>query len=191
MKRPIPISSVLLLSSISLAAQNAVPPQSYGTAGMEGLGVTDTVTVHLPAFYTGCPVSLHAQQSAAGQMVQVGGQHPKGIGQGLHLVLTSPNQPQMVAARVTVRGLTPRNRVTRTLSSLSDDTDADAARTVAIALNPEPNKAATGDLWVPGLTAIHSVELVSVTFADGATFKLPSGANCRTRPDPLMLISGR
>ena len=190
MKRLILLSFALLLSSISLAAQSTQPPRSFGTAGMEGLGATGTWTVNLPPEFAGCPVSLRAQQAAGGEKVEVGQQQrPKGPGQGLHLVLASPDGQQIVGATVTVRGLTPKIRATRTPAGLFNRSDA--SRTIEVPLTEKNGKEVSGYLWIPGLTAVQTIDLVSATFWDGTTFKVPAGANCRTRPDPVMFVSGR
>jgi hypothetical protein len=90
---------------------------------------------------------------------------------------------------VTVRGLTPKGRVTQALTD--QDEASDAEKSMEIRFSAEPGKGASADVWVPGLSMVKSIDMQSVTFTDGSTWKLPAEKTCRTFPDPVMLISGR
>jgi hypothetical protein len=132
---------------------------------------------------------MRAQHAADGDLLAVNSSHPKGIGQSLHLTVTSPDSRQIASATVTVRGLSPKGRVTQALAS--QDEPSDAEKTMDIRFAAEPGKNAAADVWVPGMSAIKAIDMQSVTFTDGSTWKLPAERACRTFPDPVMLISGR
>ena len=90
---------------------------------------------------------------------------------------------------MTVRGLTPKGHVTQALAS--QDNAFDAEKAMDIRFSTGTGKDASADIWVPGLSAVKAIDMQSVTFADGSTWKLPAEKTCRTFPDPVMLISGR
>jgi hypothetical protein len=46
-------------------------------------------------------------------------------------------------------------------------------------------------VWAPGLTAVVSIELMSVKYSDGSTWTPAQGKTCRVAPDPLMLVTQR
>jgi hypothetical protein len=132
---------------------------------------------------------MRAQHAADGDVLAVNSSHPKGIGQSLHLTVTSPDSRQIASATVTVRGLTPKGHVTQALAS--QDNAFDAEKAMDIRFSTGTGKDASADIWVPGLSAVKAIDMQSVTFADGSTWKLPAEKTCRTFPDPVMLISGR
>jgi len=41
---------------------------------------------------------------------------------------------------------------------------------------------------VPGLSAVSMIDLNSVTYSDGSTWKLAAGSVCSSRIDPMMLV---
>ncbi|MGA2886819.1 MAG: hypothetical protein ABSE51_02130 [Terracidiphilus sp.] len=170
------VSLALIFGAITLAAQSAGQQPS-------------TFTVQLPPGNLACPVAMHARQGVNGDLLAVKKSGPKGAAQSLHLILSNVGSKQIISGEVTVHGLTAKGRVTKA-SSAEDDT-SDVMRTLPVTFFAGANGDVSADLWVPGLTAIHSVDLNSVTYADGSTWKLPAGSACRTIPDPNMLVSGR
>ena len=193
MKSFVMVSFALLFSSIASPAQNA----TYGVAGMEGLspaqaansGISPSQTsvTTLPVF---CPVSMRAQHGATGAMLQANKRVPKGPAQLLHLTLINPDSRQIMSARFRVRGVSGRARVTQALSSPGNG-DADATRTQEVQFSPAPGNTATGDLSVPGMTAVLTIEISSVTFADGSTRSFTPRDACRVAPDLKMLVANQ
>jgi len=176
----------ILFGSIALAAQYTVQVQkSYGVAGIEGINAANPASTPISV---GCPVSLRAQHGASGNILSVDKNRPKGIAQLLHLTLTNPGSGQIVAAKLRVHGLTGKARVTQTLSGQND---SDAAQNLDARFSPGPGNAVSADLWVPGMTAVLSIDLNSVTFADGSTRSFSAREACRVAPDPMMLINSR
>jgi hypothetical protein len=110
--------------------------------------------------------------------------HPKGIGQWLHVTL---NIHQGGIATLAVHGFSNKGRMTEASQSGS----ADAVRTVTVYLAEAQDSQAAGNIWAPELTAVTSIELVSLKYDDGSSWSAPSGQACRVTPDPMMLISGR
>jgi hypothetical protein len=195
MKRPTLFSLAVLLASAALAAQTAgrQPSQGFGVASMEGLSndqhQTQTIVISPQQQGSVCPVSVRAQQAANWSRREVDNKPPKGPAQRLHLTLVNPDSTRITGATVTVRGLTPRNRVTQTQLSTGDSSDA--AKTLSITFTAGLGKDVASDLLVPGLSAVYSIDLDSIAYADGSTWKLAAGKVCRTPIDGFMLISGR
>ena len=122
-------------------------------------------------------------------MVQTDHSRPRGTAQLLHLTLIDPHpdSQRIVSARMSVHGLSGKVRAT---PALSGSGDADATQTLMVRFSSGNDKAAFGDLWVPGMTAVLSIDLKSVTYADGSTRSFYGREACRVAPDPLMLIAG-
>jgi hypothetical protein len=194
MKSSILLSFALLLGPIALAAQTT----NYGEAGMEGLTPSQAsaptnaaqVTVfQIPPANLGCPVSLRAQHGSDGTMVQTDKSRPKGTAQLLHLTLIDPHpdSARMVSARMSVHGL---SGVVRATPALSGSGVADATQTLEVRFSSGSEKAAFGNLWVPGMTAVLSIDLKSVTYADGSTRSFSGREACHVAPDLMMLVAG-
>ena len=185
MKSAALVSFAVLLGSVASGAQAPGQPPSE----------TTVFRTQPPA--TACPVSLRAQHGATGGMLQADKGRPKGLAQLLLLTLTSPDSRQIVSARVRVRGLPGKAHSAQALSGLGNSgpgnsirDDADVIRTLAVQFSQGPSHTATGDLWVPGVTAVLTIDLNSVTFADGSTLTFTSQDGCRIAPDHLMLVAG-
>jgi hypothetical protein len=149
------------------------------------------IGIQLQPEAAGCPVRLRAKQGAGGETLAVRNGRPKGAAQLLHLFVTNPDSRQIVGANVVVSGLAAKGRFVQTLS-LSNQADAsDAMRSLDVSFSAEPGKDVSTDLWVPGMTAVQAIELRTITYADGSTWKLASGNTCRTVPDGTMLIGSR
>lgn len=174
----------LAFGSISLAAQQ----RSFGVAG----AASTDVAAAPAAQPSGCPVSMRAQHLADGGMVKTRTGRFAGVGQRLHLALAETRSGPIEAATITIHGYSNKARITQALSNRDG---SDAARTMAIQLSAEPSGAAAGaaagDLWVPGMTAVQTIDLNSVTYANGSVRVFTAQQACRVEPDPLMLIAGR
>lgn len=181
MKSAVVLSFALLLSSIAVAAQSA------------GQQPSQVTVFRVPPINIGCPISLRALHGASGDMLKVDKSRPKGIAQLIHLIVTNPDSRRIVAARVRVHGLSGKGRVTQT-GSFRDESDAAATLEVRFPDGPEKSagtdREASGDLWVPGMTAVLSIDLHSVTFTDGSIWSFSGREACHVVPDKLMLIAG-
>jgi hypothetical protein len=175
MKSAAVLSLALLVGSIALQAQN------------NGQQPSRMTVFRLPTINMGCPVSLRAQHGTSGNMLAVDKSRPKGIAQLLHLILTNPDSRRIAEASLTVHGLGGKGRVSETQSRQEN---SDAARTLEIRFPGGSDREVSGDLWVPGMTAVLSIDLNSVTYADGSRSSFTGREGCHVAPDPLMLIAG-
>lgn len=200
--KPVAALYLALFGAMTLTAQTPTNQSGpRGTASTEGVttvttynsATQKTTTVVVPlSQLTACPVSVHAQQSSKATAMEVDSSRPKGLAQLLHLTLAKADSSRITNATVNVRGLLPKTRATLTPMTLGAD-PSDAIRTLDIAFpaGPEAGKNAIADLWVPGLSAVYSIDLVSITYADGSTWKIAAGKTCRTPIDGVMLVGGR
>jgi hypothetical protein len=188
MKRRSAVWFVLFSSTMALAAQNAAPqPQGFGVAGTAG-GPNQFTVLQFSAPVMGCPVSLRAQHLAGSGMIRTGNMHSEDVGQRLHLALTDNRASKIVRARVTVHGYSNKARLTEMAIGSGA---SDAAQTITVPFSTGQAGPATGEVWVAGMTAVATIDLDSVTYADGSVWKVAGQAACRFTPDPLMLVAGR
>ncbi len=179
------------LGALPLAAQYARDAQPSGAdfsqlvrIGPNGEAVEASgAQLRAMPMAAGCPVSLRAQHKADGTMVQTGEAHPQGVGQWLHLTLGESQGKQVAAAQITVYGFSDKARMTPTSGGGSD-----ASRTLTVPFIAT-GQTAEADLWIPGMTAVETIEIKSVTFDDGAVWSFAGNAGCRIAPDPFMLIA--
>lgn len=180
-----------LLVQPSITAQTLLhPEQSYGYAGMEGLGDSKLK----PAPVTGpalCPVGLRAQHLADGNTVKTSAPVSHGIGQRLHLTLTGKPGRRIVSAKILVRGWTPQGRFQQASSIRKQGGSDNGIRTLIAQFTAGEKDTATAEIWVPELSAVNSVEVLSISYADGSTWLLGKDQACRVAPDPLMLVADR
>jgi hypothetical protein len=188
----------ILLGSVALTgatfgfAQSSGAGQSFGvvTQLSQGSAPSSVIVLTAPPQASACPVSLRAQHLADGSMVRTRDGHSKGVGQWLHLSVDKPQAEQVTSALITVHGFADVPRVTEAAPAAK--TQSDAQRTMTVSFSTVPASGAAGaDLWVPGMTAVTSIELKRVTYADGSLWSFAGGGSCRITPDPLMLVAGR
>jgi hypothetical protein len=168
------ISFALLLASTVAIAQ---------TAGQSQPQIT---VVRISPLINNCPVSLHAMHAGGGEMRKVDGAPINGPAQMLHLDVTNPDSKHIVAANVTVRGFADKARF---MPAASTQDNSNAAKTLDVKFPAGSGKEAAADLRVPGFTAVTVIDLNSVTYSDGSSWKLASGGSCRSWIDGLMLVS--
>jgi hypothetical protein len=189
---------LFLVAPLGLAAQNA--SSSYGVFRVAGSQTTTLIGPDgkpIPATRTFpqpnmCPVSIQASHLSDGNVVNTGAglprfysPNPKGVGQLLHFNLRSPDQRTIASATVNLRGWTAKGRTAKV------DSSGDASlpvRTLTILFAPNADRTVKADVWAPGLTAVVSVELLYVQYADGSAWTPEQGHVCRVVPDHMMLI---
>ena len=217
MKCAAAVSIALLLVSTALTGQD---PNQYQTAIQKSsdqilvqqsitapdgstVWTTRTLTpaeaqkagIRIPPLVNSCPVSLRARQAAAAFTRQVNhgrprdnGVPPRDIAQRLHLSVTSQGAKRVLAANITVRGFADKGRL---VEALSTQDNPDAAKTLEAHFATGTAHENSTDLWIPGLSAVSSIDLNSITYDDGSTWKLAAGSSCRVPIDGVMLIGNR
>ena len=180
----------LLLISLPLAAQKKSSSETATPAGPQVHSLSSgSVVIDYGAIVAGCPVGMRASQSLWNHniAVQKGLGHQK-FGQRLSLVLKDPRHARITEATVRVHGLTGKNRMLET-GNRSDGSES--ATTIHLSFGQKEDNEAMGDLWVPGFTAVTTVELQDVSYSDGSLWRVSGLDICRVQPDPVMLITER
>jgi hypothetical protein len=197
MKPALMMLTGLLLSPSILTGQQAGSATS-GTAGSEPLPSTQQgmVLITVPGGQP-CPVILQAKQGFGSGLVKVrhapdGQPEPAGKpGQHIHLIVTQfgdqTSASKLVGATVTARGLSARGR----LDKASGSGSADLRRTLNVTFRADGDHSLTTELVLPGFTAVQSIKIESLEYADGSTRDLSGKKFCTVQPDPLMLVADR
>lgn len=197
---------------------HATRKKSFGVAGMEGLHpdaasftcetTTEpgkpSATVCKTAMAPACPLDMHVRQGIGGGMIAVdsNGVKRKVFAPRLRLFLNDirPDKSgqRIVSATVKVHGSNGKERILPLISSpdsnLSNsavDRDAnpdEIERTLTVNLGAWGEPGVSGDFRLPGFTSTSRVDLQSVTYEDGSTWKVSGRETCHVAPDFLMRI---
>ena len=174
------LSIALMLGPTLLAAQTIVAPKESSL---------QTTAIQLAAALDNCPVSLHAQQMPGWDRMVVNGVPLKTMAQTLRLTASTPGKRQVSAANITVHGYSNKARLLPT--EMTNQNTGDAAKTIDVTFAATGDKDASTDVSVAGLSAVTVVDVNSVTYSDGSTWRLAAGRSCRSWIDGVMLVSGR
>lgn len=151
-------------------------------------------TVIITPSQVSCPVDMQAQhapgltaQVPVGKSGSAGGAAHRGNGQHLQLTLNNPKSAAISEVRIRVRGWSAKGRTVPAQTAGADYTDA--SRMFDLKVDIESRGTAKKDVWVHGMTAVNSIELIGVSYEDGSSWKPASLQVCSIMPDPTMLIS--
>ena len=111
---------------------------------------------------------------------------PKVEEQRIQLTMTNPSPKEIVSAQITVYGFSDKWRAIP-LAGTKDTPDL--RKTINLVLNVKGKDHASSDLSLNRFTSVAYVDLDSLTYADGATWKTSSPAACSVTPELLMLVS--
>jgi hypothetical protein len=106
--------------------------------------------------------------------------------QRIQLIVTNPSPKEIASAQITVHGFSDKWRSIPLASAASTP---DLTKSVNIVLNVKGNDHASSDLSLLRFTSVAYVDLDSLTYADGATWKASSPGACSVSPDLFMLVS--
>lgn len=165
----------------------ALAAQTNGSGAVSSRDAAQTTTIRT-TMASVCPVGLRAQHLSDGSMVKTRDKQPEGIGQRLHLSFTSASHP-VARATMNVRGWTTEGRMEQAAGKADKHSTRQGADGVRTLTAPVTDGAA--DVRAPGLTAVTSIELVSLEYADGTTWTQADAGSCYVVPDPLMLVGAR
>jgi hypothetical protein len=161
------------------AAQNAAPfPRQPGMVSYTPLPT--------------CPIDMHVRQGIGSKMMAVDkhGSQVEMFAARLKLLLRDlrPDRPaqQMVNATVTVHGLNGAEQIVP--ADARPNRSSEAVKTLTVRLTPDGDPEVSGDLRLPGFTAILMVDLDSVTYDDGTVVRFSGSSVCHAPPDMLMLV---
>jgi hypothetical protein len=138
-----------------------------------------------------CPLNLRAEQGLSGELrsTRVLPSHqetpPQSV-QQIRLTLANTALIGITAARIKVHGYTPNGRVMPSGTPLPD-----AARSLDLLLVVGPRQDISTDLRLESFSAVTTIELESVSYADGSRWQATAENRCEIAPDPVMLITSR
>ncbi len=182
----------LVASTLAFAQQTGSSSAGVGVTDIELTASSQSLSLTLVPPQA-CPVSLVAKHAGATGMVKVGrGQNPTPEtmakpGQRIRLFLTGLAKTGKVNATVTVRGFSARGRIDKAVTSDASD----LRRTMNVTFTREDEKTVWAELVLTGFTAVKSVKLDALQFADGTTRDFAGLNLCTVAPDPVMLIAGK
>ncbi|MGH9600401.1 MAG: hypothetical protein ACRD27_11100 [Terracidiphilus sp.] len=189
----------LLFGSLTLAAQTA--NRGFGVAGMEGLAGPNVV--YQPSrVSSGCPVSMRLQQTPGGRTETVqDGKRVEQPSTRLDLTVTAHPAARVRSAAITVHGFDGRQHIVPVgAQAVKPETvwpgaskpasdDSAFTRKLDVNFRPAGGRGATAEVWVNGIGAVNWIDVDSIVYADGSTWKPAPGESCRIEPDPFELIS--
>lgn len=183
MKRAAVFAIAFVFSSVLLVAQDTAHSSTVQ-------GENHRLTIlQLPPVIVGCPVGMRARHEFGLHRVYVGNHAaPEPSGMRLDFVLTSPRKDPITSASITVRGLDDKSHLVQAGDSAASP---DVEKTMSVNLIPGEDRNSNADLIAPGFVVVNSIELNSVTYASGETWKFEGNRVCQIAPDPLMLVSAQ
>jgi len=135
----------------------------------------------------GVPVSMNAGPSINGSPIAPNSPaftHTRT--QRIHLTMTNLLSREIVSVQFVVHGYSNKGRAMNLANSSSEP---DLAKTVDVVLDVKGKSEASSDLSLSRFTAVTSIDLKSITYADGNTWNTPSAEACSITPDLLMLVA--
>jgi hypothetical protein len=145
---------------------------------------------------TSCRVGLQVRHGG-GLPISVGaadleshnGKVPPSVqNQGIHLTVSNPSLRDVVGLEITVHGLSEKWRYV----PMSDmPQKPDFSKTLNVSLDVKGSGHASRDLFLNHFTAVTSVDLNSIKYADGSEWNAPSATACSVTPDLIMLVATR
>ncbi len=187
MKIAATVGVAVLMSTSLLCAQQAAQPASKAPAPAPG----KNVIVVLPAIST-CPIGMYAKQGSSMQVLHAA----DGTTQPLmtpSLTLTGHDSRQIVGATVTAYGFPPQGAAMDLTAHLVDpahpEKRPELKKTLELKMASDGNGGVTAQLMLPGFAGVSSIELDSVSYSDGSTWKMAAESGCRVAPDPLLLVA--
>lgn len=203
-------ASFFVLCGIPAVAQSSPPPattlpQGTSTVFTERLQPNDATQVKVSTVVTwmaprmaGCPIDMRVRQRMSGFTVAVDDNvvRRRVFAPRLRLFLNDLRKDmaghKIVSAAVTVHGTNQKARM-QPLDGHSgghgDPDSGDVEKTLNVGLAEWDEPGVSGDFRLPGFTSTSRVDLLSITYEDGSTWKLSGAESCHVAPDPLMLIS--
>lgn len=213
MRTLLSISLLLVASTTALAAQSIDPagnsnslapihPKKSNTGpsldpaaqAMKNLTVLQAIATN-----SSCPFPISAKHGSGGGLVAVRSGQPGQpndmqrpvISQSIHLTVTDSRA--VATASVLVHGTTAAARMMPIGGSGEGPSQISRPLQVTFSTDgpvQDGRNQENADLLLRGFTSVSSIDVESVTYADGTTWRSKAGA-CRVVPDGMMLIGAR
>lgn len=170
-------AAALLICSSMLLAQDR--PQTS----------TSVLVLPFNSTFGVCPIGMHARQGEWDHTITVRrGEQQKSntpFGQRIVLALVDAHLAPIVAATLVVRGFDGKNHMVQTVGG----DGGNVTRNLRAVFAKQADGSVSADIYVPGFTSVTSLQLQSVSYADGSVWRVTASNACRVVPDPLMLVA--
>lgn len=131
-----------------------------------------------------CPIDLFARRQSASELIRTGSATHPHSGQGVHLSIQY-TPAAITSAEVVVHAASNKPRI---LPLDTTQGAPDIARSFHLAGPSSLSGLRASDLWLDGAASILSVDLLSLTYADGTTWTRSPISACRAIPSGFLLI---
>jgi hypothetical protein len=144
---------------------------------------------HRPAdtVQSNCPVGMTVDRNGLFAKREVKGTPDSNSGpsleQRIQLNLTNRKASTITGAQVTVHGLSQKARFMEV-----SNPKPDMAKAIQLSLDLKGNGQSANVLWLNRFAVVTAVDLNSVTYADGSTWREPSPAACSVQPSLLVRV---
>lgn len=183
--------STLAVCTLAFAATMAAQESVQMTVQKAVTGPTGSkTTTQVVRVTPRCPVAMHLSQGGGMQMLRA----DDGTTQPLltpSLTLAPVDHRMVVDAKVTIHGAAPGARILPLVSepAKGNKPEPELTRTVELTLKPDDVGEPTAEMSLTGFGFLTRIELNSLTYADGTTWKLAKDSACSVAPDPLLLVA--
>jgi hypothetical protein len=186
MNRFAAVALTLLISPVFSPAQNVnwqppVPSAAH-------MNLSPTMAARLSYLNGACPVNLRAQQRGTGSIVTVDGTKRE-IARKFYLTFGNLQGKDVVGATITVYGYdaTPRVMPAGSVPVHS----AELSRTISLKLNVASGKSEGSEVTMHSFETVSRIDLESLDYADGTSWKARNDTACHVVPDGLILVGSR
>jgi hypothetical protein len=176
----------LTLVALPLLAALTAPTQTAQRADIQATATGD------------CPVGMFAQRRDSGQTMWIvslqdesNPNHataPQPGNTGVRVSLTAPRKSPIRQAELAVYYVAPG---THALLISNKKSPPDLKKTFHLAASDDASLHLTGDLLVGPSAGITLIHLLSLDYADGATWTAPNNTACTVEPSGLLLVDAK
>jgi hypothetical protein len=176
--------SLLLTSAFTFAQTSIHPPDVSKNLPVPKFTIGQRFANYrgLPA-NSECPVGFFASRQATGQIMSAGDAKQAGPAQGLHLMLNHLTEPAIESIEITVYGVSSKARVLP-----AGPTPEDVSKTFELRRSAGSTSLSDADVWMHNVGSLSSVDLISITYADGTTWHATENLKCRAIPSNFLLV---
>jgi hypothetical protein len=135
-----------------------------------------------------CPIGMRARHGAGLPVGLYAGSpiDSPTFTQKIQLTMTNLLAHEIVSAQFVVHGYSNK---ARRMNLANSSPGPDLAKTVDVVLDVKGKSEASSDLLLNRFAAVTSIDLRSITYADGNTWNTPSAEACSIAPDLIMLVA--
>lgn len=136
---------------------------------------------------SGCPVSLSVWRTSPTELVNASDAVQHRGSQRIHLSVDPRDTSGIRSAELTVHATSLKGRYLLA-SSANASPDLDCTFQIS---GPSTSSLRDKDLWIDGVGSVLSVDLTSITYVDGSTWRRSPDSVCRAVPSSFLLVSSK